>query len=118
MAEFKEVMRQWGRYCKGYTENHNDDCDGCPFEINGSCTSYAKDNAQRAEQIEKRIMSWAAEHPEPVYPTWGDWLAEIGLISWQNNGDGVYSVMVPTFKMCKQIPADLAQKLGIEPKKG
>lgn len=70
MAEFSEVMRQWGRYCKGYTENHNDDCDGCPFKLNGSCNSYAKDNAQYAEQIEKHIMSWAAEHPEPVYPSW------------------------------------------------
>ena len=63
-------------------------------------------------------MSWAAEHPEPVYPTWGDWLAEIGLISWGNNGDGVYSVMVPTFKMCTKIPADIAQKLGLQPKEG
>ncbi len=116
MAEFAEVMRQWGRHCNGYTENHNDECDGCPLEIDGSCNSYAKDNAQYAERIEKYIMSWAAEHPEPVYPTWEDWLKEMGLIFWENNVDDVYPVMVPTFKMFTQIPADIAQKLGIEPR--
>ena len=112
MAEFKEVMRQWGRYCKGYTENHNDDCDGCPFEINGSCTSYAKDNAQRAEQIEKRIMSWAAEHPEPVYPTWEQAIAEMYLRSGRTKYHNIAE-----WKINEPIPADIAQKLGIEPKK-
>lgn len=44
--------------------------------------------------------------------------AEKGIISWEDNGDGdgVYSVMMPTFKMCTQIPADIAVKLGLEPK--
>ena len=114
MAEFQEVMRQWGRYCKGYTENHNDGCIGCPFEINGSCNSYAKDNVQYAEQIEKHIMSWAAEHPEPVYPTWWEYLTRIHAI-FPAMGD---------FQKCVDdlattpIPADIAQKLGIEPKGG
>lgn len=106
MAEFQEVMRQWGRYCKGYTESHNDDCDGCPFEINGSCNSYAKDNAQYAEQIEKHIMSWAAEHPEPVYPTWAEYLMH------------VYQDVSYSRILGETIPADIAQKLGIEPKEG
>ena len=114
MAEFQEVMRQWGRYCKGYTENHNDDCDGCPFEINGSCNSYAKDNAQYAEQIEKHIMSWAAEHTI-VYPTWCEWLTDVGaipkVISWDEPlVEAVYDAIQ------NPIPADIAQKLGIEPK--
>lgn len=113
MAEFQDVMRQWGRYCKGYTENHNDDCSGCPFEINGSCNSYAKDNAQYAEQIEKHIMAWAAEHPEPVYPTWGEWLQEIGVAEV---GSGMLSIHPATAE--QPIPADIAQKLGIEPKEG
>lgn len=55
---------------------------------------------------------------DTVYPTWGDWLAEIGLIRWEKDNNGVYSVMVPTFKMCTQIQADIAQKLGIESKEG
>jgi hypothetical protein len=109
MAEFQEVMRQWGRYCKGYTENHNDDCDGCPFEINGSCNSYAKDNAQYAEQIEKHVMSWAAEHPEPVYPTWGEYIRSItGLDPVEVNG--------MRLALTRTIPAEIAQKLGLGPK--
>ena len=108
MAEFAEVMRQWGRYCKGYTENHNDDCDGCPFEINGSCNSYAKDNAQYAEQIEKHIMSWAAKHPEPVYPTWAEWLMSIGVYP---KGWEIYQTPLK-----QGIPADIAEKLGLQPK--
>ena len=109
MAEFQEVMRQWGRYCKGYTENHNDDCSGCPFEINGSCNSYAKDNAQYAEQIEKHVMAWAAEHPEPVYPTWYRWLIMMGAVG---SVEDLFS------DLQRHIPADIAQKLGIEPKEG
>lgn len=107
MAEFAEVMRQWGRYCKGYTENHNDDCDGCPFEINGSCNSYAKDNAQYAEQIEKHIMSWAAEHPV-VYPTWREYLMSIIM----PYGTGDWSTLL----LEHRISADIASKLGIQPK--
>lgn len=116
MAEFQEVMRQWGRYCKGYTEIHNDDCDGCPLEINGSCNSYAKDNAQYAEQIEKHIMSWAAEHPEPVYPSWYAWLANMGVVPIELPPD--QAVMVTDIGLLKKIPADIAEKLGIEPKEG
>ena len=118
MAEFQEVMRQWGRYCKGYTENHNDDCDGCPFEINGSCNSYAKDNAQYAEQIEKHVMAWAAEHPEPVYELWGEWFEKRGdLIRGWHNATNIQWI-AKTFGrlMCTPIPVDIAQKLGIEPK--
>lgn len=121
MAEFQEVMRQWGRYCKGYTENHNDDCDGCPLEINGSCNSYAKDNAQYAEQIEKHIMSWAAENPEPQYPTFGEWLEKQGIVKlvnsdrYEEDGRKVYMLLE---SVENQIPAGIAQKLGIEPKEG
>ena len=111
--EFVEVMRQWGRYCKGYTENHNDDCDGCPFEINGSCNSYAKDNAQYAEQIEKHIMAWAAENPEPQYPTFREWLISLGIIGQMST----HSVIADKLAMTP-IPAEIAEKLGVEPKEG
>lgn len=114
MAEWMKVMNQFDRMCLYYQRKH--ECSmGCP--MNGVNISQCRKIAfECPDSVERTIMSWAAEHPEPVYPTWGDWLAEIGLISWQNNGDGVYSVMVPTFKMCKPIPADIAQKLGVESK--
>lgn len=52
-----------------------------------------------------------------VYPTWGEWLIQQGVlkagtttmygITWQPVGDNLF----------EPIPADLAQKLGLEPKK-
>lgn len=120
MFDFQEVMRQWGRYCKEYTENHNDDCDGCPLEIDGSCNSYPKDNAQYAEQIEKHIMSWAAEHPEPVYPTWKEWLDEQRVVVHFDsvNEKGKKVKWELTNKSNCPIPADIAEKLGLQPKEG
>lgn len=106
MAEFQEVMRQWGRYCEGYTANHNDDCAGCPFEIDGSCNSYAKDNAQYAEHIEKHVMAWAAAHPEPVYPTWGQYFRRYYGLEYCKGHE----------MLLENIPADIAQKLGVEPR--
>lgn len=117
MAEFAEVMRQWGRYCKRYTENHDDYCHGCRFESNVSCISYAKDIAEYAEQIEKHVMSWAAEHQEPVYPTWGDWLAEQGVVIKDKIGENKYKYNTLR-KVSTPIPADIAEKLGVKPKEG
>lgn len=104
--EFVEVMRQWKRRFEAEKILTDSETSGL------DALWLAMDNP---EEIESMVMSWAAEHPEPIYPTWGNWLAEIGLINWQNNGEGEYSVMFPTFKMCKPIPAEIAQKLGIEP---
>lgn len=53
-------------------------------------------------------MAWAAEHPEPVYPTWIDVLILYGVTdeTGYNYLDSAYN----------HIPADIAEKLGIEPK--
>ena len=50
-------------------------------------------------------MEWAEEHPEPVYPTWGTWLSE------------KYDYDLREI-MYTPILADIAEKLGIEPKEG
>ena len=68
MAEFQEVMRQLNRMCLHYP-NCGDN--GCPlFDECGNIVSYSS-NAKQAMRIENTVMSWAAEHPDPVYPTWG-----------------------------------------------
>lgn len=119
MAEYNDVIKQFKRMCWYYSRDKMQK--SCPM-----CTSYPNCNIGQCRKIafEKpthfatTVTRWAAEHPEPVYPTWGDWLAEMGLICWEDNGDrdGVYSVMTPTFKMCTPIPADIAGKLGLQPK--
>ena len=75
----------------------------------------ALDEAVDKLEATTTVSSEAEPRTEPKYPTWGNWLAEMGLVCWEDNGDGVHSVMVPTFKMCTQIPEDIAQKLKIAP---
>ena len=114
--EFVEVMKQMKRMCAHFSPT----CNGCKLCLGKGtdefCGEAPRDILSDPALVEAAVMSWAAENPEPQFPTWGNWLAEIGLINWQNNGEGEYSVMFPTFKMCEPIPADMAEKLGIEPK--
>jgi len=108
MAEFTEVMRQWGRLCNQHWEESNNLCDNCV--ISDICDTYAWENAENAEAIENAVVAWAKEHPEPVYPTWFEWLKSVGALPMEQT-------------MCHRgleqpIPADIAKKLGIEPKEG
>lgn len=128
MAEFQEVMRQFDRMCKA-----NAGCYNCPLHepdgISDNCSIGAFVNG--SERIEREVMDWAAEHPEPVYPTWEEWLTDMGVFEplssnpnmiqknvgqVQLNGIPVYAM--PTTKVFVPIPADIAEKLGIQPKEG
>ena len=74
VAEFSKVMCQWRRFCK----SHNN-CGECEFDGKGICGDAHLTDIPYAD-IELRIMAWAAEHPEPVYPTWMEWLTDLGAI--------------------------------------
>jgi len=112
MAEFQEVMRQWRRMCadgrigyacaecKMYSSIDESICRGIPSEDD-------------AKNIERFVMSWAAEHPEPVYPTWEQAIAEIYLRSGRTKYRSITE-----WEINEHIPADIAQKFGIEPKEG
>ena len=104
MAEFQEVMKQFKRMC----EHADSGCSGCAFQGSDCSMSALVNNIEEAESL---IMQWAAEHPEPVYPTWFEWLDSLGLIKSFSNEDGVAF----QFDWDKRIPADIAQKLGLEP---
>ena len=93
MAEFCEVIRQFKRLCT------TSECNTCCFKCGkmGCITMSLED----PKEFERRVMAWAETHPEPVYPTWEAW------IEWQMG----YSIK-------DRIPADIAEKLGIEPKGG
>ena len=105
MAEFQEVCKHLKRMCEQYGNN----CIKCPLEDKDFCSLSAGDRtAETYKKAEEIVMKWAAEHPEPVYPTWVEWLRQNGV--------------VPRDQKCfhdwllKPIPADIAQKLGITPK--
>lgn len=100
MAEFfSEVMKQFNRLCQSTS------CAKCP--VNAHCTW--DDMMSGPDEFEKLIMDWAKAHPEPVYPTWYDWLKEQGILYHPDPG-------TINDKGFKPIPADIAEKLGIEPK--
>jgi len=118
MAEFCEVMRQWNRRLAA---EH--------MLIDGNITGMdalwlAIDHPERVESL---VMSWAAEHPEPVYPTWGEYLQEQGILDVEyipaaSSTTSTSKMHVQTVKTLapfyRPIPADTAEKLGIEPKEG
>ena len=69
MAEFTDVMRQAKRMCTAH---------GCWCSTN-NCPLYNGEEACRLNvdldgedynELERIIMDWAKEHPEPVYPSW------------------------------------------------
>lgn len=107
MADFVQTMKDWRRMCAAMGS-----CDICPL-CTVSC--WAKTPSDLEGDFIKRealIAKWAAEHPEPVYPTWGEWLMSIGVIS------GLFPKgAIDALGNLKQpIPADMAEKLGIKPK--
>jgi hypothetical protein len=60
---------------------------------------------QDVKSIASELEKWSAEHPEPVYPSLYENLTDMYSAAWNMIKD-------------KPIPADIAQKLGIEPKEG
>lgn len=103
MAEFQEVMRQAQRMCD-YRRKHNLECGNCDAaHICGLKIRHVGLDTLCADA--DAVMLWAAEHPV-VYPTWYEYLSDYYRAAF---GD--------MFVISKQpIPADIAQKLGIEPK--
>ena len=108
MAEFKEVAAQKKRMCNMYDNNG---CNGCPLN-NGDCgvLNMRFTDVDTVQHVETTVMSWAAEHPEPVYPTWIEWFRQIGLVPRDQKGFHLW--------LHDHIPADIAEKLGLQPKEG
>lgn len=107
MAEFSEVSREYIRMCESFFET----CEGCP--INTCSGNVCRDRVlKNPEKYEDTIMKWAAEHP--VYPTWEEWLIKSGILLRGNRG----TWQSLTTKATDPIPADIALKLGLQPKDG
>ena len=97
MAEFGEVIKQFNRMC------HRENCattTGCPMYPSCNIGQCRKIAFERQAEFETRVIKWAADHPEPNYPTWYEWLRDMG--AWNYLGD--------------HMPPDIAQKFGVKPK--
>ena len=115
------VMKDWRRMCKAYTTDDESCCDGCPvvdFREHGCGAIFEMEDSTDWQRYADAIRAWAAEHPEPVYETWADYISRLVI---HDICDGTISgteTTVLTYAMKTHIPADIAKKLGIEPKEG
>ena len=111
MADFVQTMKDWRRMCEHCDRNEKIGC-----VVNGNvCAGFCKMKDEiDLEVVEAKVTAWAAEHPEPVYPTWYEWLKDMGLTFH----DAESSWIGFTERIHHPIPADIAQKMGIQPKEG
>ena len=105
MSEFVQTMKNWRRMCQHMSDMFGDSsCDRCPLV--GCAAIYEDDGEMDYADVKNKVDAWAAEHPEPVYPTWGEWLQRM------------YNSMNYAGIFITPIPADIAQKLGLQTKEG
>ena len=104
MRKNERVMCQWKPMCIRIDVNHDPKCEKCPLD------------ETEVKTIERIVMKWAEENPEPVYPTWAEWLMEHGLLYASNSAYMKRWYVINQSGIEKPIPADIAEKLGIEPK--
>ena len=131
MAKFSEVMRQWRRMCDAMetTAGEGYGCDICPVnnatDTMGCGAIFDMPPETNWEGMAEKIMRWAADHQEPVYPSWFEWLESVGVAGslpedepyYVGSWEPIYLKRAAfTPKAFEPIPADIAQKLGIEPK--
>lgn len=123
MAEWKEVATQWKRMCKVFWTPVS--CKGCPIveheRAYGACSAADID----VVSMEEIVMSWAVENPEPVYPSWAEWLLEVGggkerNIETSGYCGNTYVTEVEHFvaALDSPIPEHIAKSLHIAPKEG
>jgi len=120
MTNFAQTMHDWQRMCKYFDEHYHEDCCHiCPIQ---SCDAiWMMDDTTDWGKIEKEINIWAAEHPEPKYPTWREYLKKMGLTTPKSvyfsdeNGAGVRLEDGLAEKANQPIPAEIAAAIGLEP---
>ena len=109
MADFVQTMKDWRRMCMAMEKLHpNDSCAGCRLEEYGCPAIYEDNSHVDFRDVEKQVSAWASEHPEPVYPSYIEAFGWAHKKTWAEIKD----------ILANPIPADMAQKLGIEPKNG
>ena len=121
MAKFVEVMRQAKRMC----ESFRDGCRECPIgDADELGCGITVTPGMDYEEVERRVMQWAAEHPESVYPTWDEWQNSVFpdagryIMPCEFESKNRFKCKEKTCHQCinEPIPADIAEKLGIKPK--
>lgn len=120
MASFVSTMHEWRRMCIAIqSENQKSPsgswCSNCPIEQFCVIDTEIKDSTDDVFRIiDERVQAWADKNKELVYPTWEEWLIKSGILLRGNRG----TWQSLTTKAADPIPADIALKLGLQPKEG
>ena len=124
--EFVEVMTQWRRMCNKYFDGKNWVCSKtCPMYVFEVCSKPTAKypvpleiGQDLAHEIDRVIMAWAEENPEPVYPTWLELAVQQGfkIEEGKQCTDEELLLILLMASVNTPIPSDIAEKLGIEPK--
>lgn len=106
VAEFSEVMKQLARMANAC----NGKCGKCPLGNSALCNGrpWCFGNKEGIAEAERIVMQWAAEHPEPVYPSIAKYFKQFGITIRR---DG--SLEADYFKANEPMSADMAKLLGI-----
>ena len=112
MADFVQTMKDWRRMCKHYSDERIKDgqhscVDMCPLGHNTACGMIEDALDRDIEVMAKEVAKWAAAHPEPVYSTWGQYFRRYYGLEYCKGHE----------MLLENSPADLAEKLGLKPKK-
>lgn len=129
MAEFIDVIKNARRICGAYKDQP---CEHCALDTIGCLMTFdlLKDDLNGLKKFEEVTMKWAAEHPEPQYPTWEEWQNEnfpdarvrirpcefMSEDKWLLNSGCDCVLCDDCYR--RRIPAEIAEKLGIKPKEG
>lgn len=127
MSEFSKVMHEWHRMCDCFFNGTFWTCDeNCSLYDYTVCSKPQEKypvplemTQELADEIAQTIMIWAKENPEPVYPTFAEWLNSIG-VAISDRPFPSPNIPVPVLqvneKMFEPIPEKLAKKLELKPK--
>ena len=115
VSDFEITMRDWKRLCDSMNKKYDfHSCEICPVHKSVCGGIWEMSENTDWKLLQEKVTAWAAENPEPQYPTWGEWLMSIGVI----NGVHPHGAIDALGNLKQPIPADIAEKLGLKPKGG
>lgn len=108
MNTFSQVMRKWHYLCVYMDEKYGEKCcDCCPLSNLPCGAIYEQDYNTDWDKIEEAVEAWSKTHPMERYPTWAEWLDQLGILSYENN---TVSLSVNAHS---PIPKEIAQNLKL-----
>ena len=118
---FQDVMRHWARMCRAMDAAYGmNSCDEGNCLLGGFRCPVVYEIEDVAEvdweKYASRVMKWAKENPEPVYPTWLEWLEQQGLVETVHVSNGESHLSFKYGLAGTPMPAELAKPLKLKPK--